>query len=145
MTQVFYVPGKSSIVDVAVSCADGIMRGGYSKKSIDELMLEYPELIVDELDAVSARIDESFITCPIEISENQFYEMMEVLPPKHWRNHGISESFQMIEHTRGNITAILCRIENRYFEMQNQAGMSHEDILRCIAVSFPDTLEQATA
>jgi hypothetical protein len=145
MTQVFYIPGKPSILDVALTGADGVLRGGYSRKTFAEIQADHPDAIVDDLGKVSEQIESLFVTAPIEIDQAQFYEMMGALPPKHWRNHGISESFQMIEHTSGNITAIFCRIENRYFEMQNQAGMSHEDIMRCIAVSFPDTLQRVTA
>lgn len=142
-TPVFYVPGKPGIIDTAVVGADGIARSYYEGETLDQMQVRYPGAALGELGPVSEASEAMFVSVPVEVDEARYMEMLEVLPPMHWKNQGVSESFKLSERTSGNITAIFCRIQGRYFEMQNSVFMSHEDIVRCIAVSFPDTMVAA--
>lgn len=134
--KVFYDPNRLTIIDVIKP--DG--KSCVYSESLEQVQQRYPDAeIWGFLDAVTHQ-ENAMISAPVEITEDRFIEMLEILPPVHWVRHGVSESFKMSERTSGSITGIFARIGNRFFEMQNHISMSHEDILRCIAVSFPDTL-----
>lgn len=47
-------------------------------------------------------------------TEEQFSEMLEVLPPKAWMNRSGFESFLMSEHTTGSYTQQFARVGNLY-------------------------------
>ena len=52
-----------------------------------------------------AKEREFYLSDPAEqITESKFFEMLNVLPPKKWINHGDFESFLMIEHENGPFT-----------------------------------------
>lgn len=52
-----------------------------------------------------AKEREFYLSRPAErVSAKTFTEMLEVLPPKNWRNEGDFESFLMIEHWSGPYT-----------------------------------------
>ncbi len=64
--------------------------------------------------------------------------MLEVLPPIRWEGRESvdrwnpeldTESFMLSERTYGNITAIFCRIGERYFEMQDSIFLTYEAII----------------
>ena len=55
-TPVFYVPGRSGIVDVAI-IRDGARVGGYSGETIEQLAIRYPGVQLGELGPVSEASD----------------------------------------------------------------------------------------
>jgi uncharacterized protein (DUF433 family) len=131
---VFYVPGKPGIVDLAIT-VDGVMRGAYGRKTLQELAAEYPEVALGTLDEVEKASEAMFRSPPIEISEERWCEMLEVLPPVGWIRGSAGESFKLSERTYGRITAIFCRIEERYFELSDDIRMPHDEIVAaCKAV-----------
>jgi hypothetical protein len=130
-TPVFYVPSRPGIIDLAIS-RDGVMRGAYSNETLEEMALRYPGVQLGELGPVSAASDDAFRCPPQPISEERFIEMLEVLPPEDWQGADGAESFKLSERTSGSITAIFCRIGNRYFELQDSFTLSHNEIVtRC--------------
>ena len=128
-TPVFYVPGRPGIIDVAFK-RDGVWKGGYSDETIEQIGIRYPGVTLGRLGPVCESSDESYKQPPVEIDAERYNEMLEVLPPEQW--HGIgehTESFKLSERTSGNITAIFCRIGERYFEMQDSVFMKHAAIV----------------
>jgi hypothetical protein len=130
-TPVFYVPGRPGIIDLAIE-RDGVMRGGYSNESLDEMDKRYPGVQLGKLGPVAAASEDMFRSPPQPISEERFREMLEVLPPQGWHSGDGAESFKLCERTSGSITAIFCRIGDRYFEMQDSFTLPHNEIVtRC--------------
>jgi hypothetical protein len=128
---VFYVPGKTGIID---ACING--RGQYSGETLEQIQMRYPGALLGELDTVAREAEESFKSAPVEITEERYWEMLEVLPPVSWV-HGSSEteSFKISERLYGDITAIFCRIGNRYFELSDSIRLPHAEIVkRCSAL-----------
>jgi hypothetical protein len=104
--------------------------------TVDELATEYPGVKLGVLDDVAAQSEDMFRKATVEISEDRWFEMLEVLPPVAWTNLANSESFKLSERTYGCITAIFCRIGDRYFEMSDDIRMSHDAIeTACKAVA----------
>ena len=124
----FYVPGKLCIID-AITMVDGTPYGTWSGETLEEIQARHPGAEVWDFDAAYAAMQAAYIKAPVEITRARFWEMLEILPPKNWRQHRDSESFMMIEHTIGNITSIFVRLELRYFEMTGDASLTHDEIM----------------
>jgi len=123
---VFYVPGRVGIID---NCING--RGQYSGKTLEETREEYPGVLLGESETIYTEWENSFKSPPVEVTEARFLEMLEVLPPVSWV-HGAAntESFKISERLFGDITAIFCKIGNRYFEMSDNIRMPHAEIVK---------------
>ena len=119
----------------------GTLGCGYAWRhgeTLEQVTVRYPDTVVGQLGPVWEQHENSLKSAPVEIDEARFTEMLDVLPPHGWHRQQSSESFKLSERTSGSITAIFCRIKDRYFEMQNHIYLTHEDILRLVLCSFPD-------
>lgn len=129
-TPVFYIPGRPGIIDLAIM-RDGVYVGGYSGEAESDLNKRYPGVILGRLGPVVEQSDDHFRAPPVEITQERYIEMLEVLPPDDWRGVGSAEeSFKLSERTSGIITAIFCRIGERYFEMSDSVFMKHDEIAK---------------
>jgi Protein of unknown function (DUF1419) len=125
-TPVFHVPGKPGIID---TCINGI--GMYSGETLEQIQARYPGAVIGELGQVAEESEEHFKSAPVEITEERYWEMLEILPPVSWVHGAAStESFKMSERMYGDITAIFCKIGNRYFEMSDNIRMPHAEIVK---------------
>ncbi len=70
-----------------------------------------------------------FIQPPDEITEGEYRQALEVLPPDDWQHAGDTESFKMCEHMTGPITGIYARIGERFFAMTDNCHMAHAAII----------------
>lgn len=77
----------------------------------------------DELDCVSQ---------PREITFDEFMDGLEVLPPIAHVVYSTTETFKWSEFLHGRVTRIYCRIERRYFYMENLVSMRHDDIVQLV-------------
>lgn len=124
----FYVPGSMNIIDYAIM-RDGVLRGGYSNETLDEIRARYPGAIVGELDKFVDERDASLRTEPVEITAEQWTEALEVLPPLDHVYDGTACTFKCMEMLCGRITAVYCRIGKRCFTFNDYASIKHADIL----------------
>jgi len=104
-------------------------RGLYTKKSVDELRQQYPNLTVITWDEAGQRTDDHHRKPPERITRAQFLYWLEVLPPVDWIRIGDGESFKISERIAGNITRIVVRYEREYWTLQDHIRMPHEDII----------------
>src|SRR5208337_362410 len=72
---------------------------------------------------------------PVEITEEKFQEMLEVLPPKNWVNRGRTETFKLAEHTYGPITAIFCRIGDKHYTLEDDVSTPHDAIVAMVTAA----------
>jgi hypothetical protein len=70
---------------------------------------------------------------PKEITDEDFSEMLCILPPMKWVRYSSEESFQISELTSGRITEAFVRVDNRHFRFYCIAGTSHGDLIRRIS------------
>lgn len=127
-TPVFYVPGKPGIIDVAVM-RDGAHVGQYSGETLDQIAVRYPGAALGELGPVTEFSENCFRSPPVEITQERFIEMLEVLPPVGWKHDGTGQSFKLSERTSGNITAIFAEIGGKYFELSDSIFTPHAKIM----------------
>ena len=124
--QVFYSAAKYRVIDGVR--ADG--RGHYSGETLEQMRARYPDVEIIGVDTAIERLDAAFRSAPAEVTEERFWEMLDVLPPLDWRGSDGAESFKLSEFTSGTITAIFCRIGTRYFELSDNVSTPHEEIVR---------------
>ena len=123
----FYVPGKPGIID-AVNPATG--RGLYSGETLTEVNARYPSAVLGDFETVCDSQDAYWISQPVQITADRFNEMLGVLPPVGWESQSNGEVFKLSERTSGMITAIFCRLGDRYFEMQDRIDMPFDAVIK---------------
>lgn len=78
-------------------------------------------------DEAAQRIHDAAKTDPVEITAEQWNEMLCVLPPVRWTKTAAGESFKLSERTTGLITGIYVIVADRYFTFQDSILLPHED------------------
>lgn len=129
ITHCFYVPGQHHIIDSAYKNEAGEFISLYGKQNLMQLRDEYPNIVLGEFDAWVEQDEKSLITAPEEITEAQWWEALEVLPPESWQHTGGGESFVMMEYYSGRITSIYVRLGKRYCSFRDIANLPHLDRL----------------
>lgn len=81
-------------------------------------------------DEALKRYETPFISGVVEITEERFHEMLNILPPMGWKTDRDGESFKMCEYTAGRITAIYVRIGERYATFSDHASTPHRECCR---------------
>ena len=131
--QVFFSPSAQycSAIDV-VNPETG--RGVYSGKTLEEFIFEYADIsIVD--DEVAVQHDrQRRITEPREISQEDWYYLLEVLPPCKWVRHSSAESFHISERITHDIVTWAARIADKFYRFDDTCRLSHEDVVRKASV-----------
>lgn len=128
----FYVPGKPGIID-AVHPVTG--RGAYGGRTLEEIRADNPGAQEGDLNEVVRLSEDLHKSPPVEVTRERFGYMLEVLPPVSWTRRPGEETFKMSERTYGNVTAIFCRIGDRYFELADSIRTPHDEIVRrCAAI-----------
>lgn len=120
------------VIDLAIEQEDGTLIGMYSHETVDQLGQRYPGIFIDTLENSVKRQEDAHKTAPVEITEAQFYEALECLPPINWIHKGDSETFKMSEFVSGRITGIYARIGKRHFRFNDVNSMKHVEIIEKI-------------
>lgn len=81
--------------------------------------------------------EDKLITAPKEVTKERFTDLFRVLPAAKWTFRPGQESFYMPEHVSGNIVIWAVRVTDRYYELLNRAGLSHDDVVH-ICLSAQD-------
>jgi hypothetical protein len=129
-SQVFYSPSRHSVIDLVVNG-----RGAYGGKTLDETRAETADAVLIGIDDAIAMTDAATRSPVCEITREQFWTMLECLPPDDWQ-HGLgNNSFKMSERDCGNITGIYCQLGAdddgaRYFELHDAYTTPHVEIVR---------------
>lgn len=120
---VFYDPVTASPIDIAI-VRDGVSMGGYSGKTEEALKQEYPSLtIMDNESALKAQ-ENHCITNPVEITEEQYDDALDALPPVNWR----SGTFMFREFMVGTVTTIYAKLNGRYYKFHDRVSLSVDEI-----------------
>lgn len=124
-----FCPATNRIIDVIPTTSDGtawFAKHGTTYGS---------DLVVLDLDEAHRRYENSFKSDPVEITEEQWHDMLGCLPPVAWKRDGSGESFKMSERTAGSITGIYVRIGERYFQFDDDIRLSHPECLARVVLS----------
>jgi hypothetical protein len=82
----------------------------------------------DELDALTAQFEKSMITVPEAITEDRYWEMLEVMPPSRFgHNFGI-EMFHVCEHITGDLVNWFAKVGDKYFAAVNTSQVDRKTL-----------------
>lgn len=122
----FVSPERGVIIDMIAS--DGL--SWINSRSLDDFKAEYPDVQIMSTEDASNSFAESYVSAATEITEQEFQDALEVLPPSRWKNHGDTESFYSPEFIYSLVTTHYVRIQARYYTFQDRCSVSHEDAVR---------------
>lgn len=100
-------------------------RSFYGRKTLEEIHQQHPDAQLMGWTEYNRLHNIYWTSDPIEITEEQFSDALECLPPVRWTNTPEGESFKMSERLSGNITGIYCRIESRFFCFNGPINTHH--------------------
>lgn len=124
---VFADPRENHVHDDTAIDADGVRRGRYSGKTLEEVQIEHPRVVLIDIDEFVDMVEKRMTTDPVEITEKRYWHLLEVLPPCSWQRHADSESFYMSEFTSGRVTNHIVRVDERYFSFEAPVMANHWD------------------
>jgi hypothetical protein len=127
-THIFYSAKTNDIID---TCTDeNPPRSHVNGHTLEEIRTRYPDAVIMEWEKAQKIMDDRNCLPVREITEEQWYEMLEVLPPEGWKNDDNGESFKMMERWSGIITDIYARIGTRYLTLRDSAYTKHDEIMK---------------
>jgi hypothetical protein len=131
MAQVFFSPSAKYCSAIDVVNRNGI--GAYSGRTLEQLREEYPDIsIVDE--QVSIDHDRNRrITAPVEISQEDWYYLLEVLPPCKWGRSASAEAFHISERITYDIVTWAVRIGTKYYRFDDTDKFSATDAIQKVS------------
>jgi len=130
----FYVPGTDTIIDTA-ELREGVWRSTIQNEDLTQIRIRYPKAELGEFEEIYRKVEASYRSQPIEITEDQFQYALCVLPPVGWRTAKGVESFKMSERYYGRITSIYVRVNDRYFSFRDTITLKAEQIAEIIVAS----------
>jgi hypothetical protein len=73
-----------------------------------------------------------------EITEEAWWEALEVLPPEKWQTVRGVEIFRMCEYLSGNITAHYAKLRGKFFSRNCSTSENYEDLAEQVAAKWFD-------
>lgn len=129
----FFQPSTNTVIDLVR--ANGLSM--YGERTLAQLQEEEgSDVMVMDMEAAIQQINASHTKPPFEISEDRFDDMLGILPPQKWVRYKTEESFHVSERITGNIVMIFVRIGGRYFEMHDEATLTHEDRVKAAGITL---------
>lgn len=119
--EVYYSATNGRMID-QVRPEDG--SGLYSKLSFEALKAQTPDIERVPFEEGWQRYCAGAIKAPWEITEEEYTEMLHLMPPLNWK----AGTFMCCELLRGDIAHIFCRIDDRYFRMQDSRFLTPIEI-----------------
>ena len=150
-----YQLGKTNVETSVHQHEDGVERAQYSadrRNHLDPLFEQGVDFPVDEYLAIlnfNKKPEEAEFVCltseelqPLwkaaneakyvkpwkEITEEQWDEMLNVLPPKNWRTVGGVNIFQMSEYMTDNITQHFARVGGKFFSCYSRDTVPYAEL-----------------
>lgn len=127
----FANPANHYVQDVAVQQADGTYLSHCYGETLEQMRerVQDPAIEMVDLDEFSEMVDDRNVTDPVEITEEQYIDALEVLPPMDWVM-GETSSFYMSEFYSGSVTSIYVARGGRYFKYRDRVKPHHDRVAK---------------
>lgn len=76
--------------------------------------------------------EELACTAPAEITADQYWQALEILPPDCWERRGPFESFQCSERITGRVAATYLRRGQRFWSFRGIHGMGIDAVIETV-------------
>ena len=113
---------------------DGV--GTWSGETIDQLRKSFPNAQAGTIEEFSVAVRESYRRPPQRITEEEWMDALESLPPMRWVRSNGFESFCFMEAITCNIHSIYARLGDTYWHMA-------DDIQECTPEAVEDAVREA--
>lgn len=113
----------------------------WSGQTMEQMAQQYTGLQIGEMDDFIATRETELTSQPELITQEQFWEALECMPPNDWHNLGNTESFMCCEHLCGRITAIYVRIGENHYSFNDLCTRTHKEIINKVKASVPPITE----
>ena len=110
----------------------------WTKQTKEDLLAEDPTLEFLEWEEFSKRVDQNTVTEPKEITQEQFLEALNCLPPLNWYLTASFECFHMSEFLVSHYTATYARSKGRFFMWTDTVHTTPPQIKEKLFKSFPE-------
>lgn len=139
-THAIYQRGEDHIQNSAHTADDGTLWAAYTEITAAEYCAqknaerepgepEYEVIPFDEaMPLIEAAQRAKYLSDWKEITEEEWNDALEVLPPENWRTVAGVEIFRMMEYLTGTITGHYARLGERYFVANRCAKTRYDDI-----------------
>lgn len=122
----------AQVFDEVMEDSKGELFGAWSKLSFQEIIDQNPDVILARIEEYDLLHHEHYSTQPVQVTEERYWEMLEVLPPLDMHTSNLGTTFKMIERYSGNITDIFAQIGDIYWNFRDRDSMRHEEIIEKI-------------
>lgn len=130
MEKVFFIPGNLHVLDEARAREDGELVGRFCRLTLEEIQRQSPGAILGTVDEFLEQMEATCRTDPAPITEEQYSDALEVLPPQNWQGIGTAEeSFKFLERYAGRVTTIYARLGNNHYRFRDVYTLPHSDIM----------------
>lgn len=123
----FFSRSKNQVID---GCVNGL--GLFSGRSLDQLTSDYPDIEIVEVDAAVEIMDAANRRPVEEITQEQYWYALEVLPPENWKQIPNGDYFQMSEYWSGDITTYYAQLNGRYYTWMDNAWMKPDQVMELL-------------
>jgi hypothetical protein len=110
----------------------------WTGQSKEDIMAEEPDLEFLEYEEFSKRVDRNTVTEPQEITQEQFIEALNCLPPLNWYCTPTFECFHMSEFMVSHYTATYAHTAHRFFMWTDTALATVDQIKEKLFNKFPE-------
>jgi len=107
---------------------DELQPGETVAEAIGRFSDEFEGLVVIEMEEAFRRQDDAAKTEPVEVTEAEYAEKLDLLPPIGLVWTRAAGSFKLMEPYIGGVHEIYARLGGRYFRFRDLVTMQHDDI-----------------
>jgi len=100
-----------------------------NQSSIEDLKDKYPDVEVLHWKEAYKHMQNSHLRPPQEITDEQWFDALEALPPARWNNTAGAEIFMMSEYWALNVTNFYVRIDEKYYVTRQSDENSNAQIV----------------
>lgn len=135
--QVFYTPATAQRVPVIIDTAENGL-GRFSGETLEQIQVRYPGALLGDLETVVAEKEAMLRTEPTQITEAQFMDALECLPPLDYQQRGAGCSFKCEERLSGRMTSIYASVGNpsTYWTFVDLDTTPHAEIMARVAKAY---------
>jgi len=140
-----YQSGKTNIEAACIAGVGEKLKSPYSGETFDALIAELndkreegsPVFQIMPLEEAMSLMEEAYNAkyCSDwkEITEEEWYENLEVLPPEKWETVRGVNIFRMCEYLTGNITAHFAKLNGKFFSRNCSTRETYEELAEQVA------------
>jgi hypothetical protein len=143
-----YQLGKTNIEAACIAGEGEELKSPYSGETFDALIAELndkreegsPAFRIMPLEEAMPLMVEAhkakYCSDWKEITEDEWYENLEVLPPEKWETVRGVNIFRMSEYLTGNITAHFAKLNGKFFTRNCSTRETYEDLAEQVAAKW---------